>query len=54
VYKHRPNDLEELKASIIKEIAAIQEKMTKRATQSFRSRILACVTNEDRHMPEVV
>lgn len=54
VYKHRPKNLEELKAAIIQEIAAIPREMTERAMRSFRFRLQACITNEGRHMPEVV
>jgi len=46
--------LEELKAAIIQEIAAIPREMTERAMLCFRFRLQACITNEGRHMPEVV
>lgn len=53
-YKHRPKNLKELKAAIIQEIAAIPREMTERAMRSFRFRLQACITNDGRHMPEVV
>jgi len=54
VYKHRPKNLEELKAAIIQEIAAIPREITERAMRSFHFRLQACITNEGHHMPEVV
>ncbi|PNF42023.1 hypothetical protein B7P43_G12304 [Cryptotermes secundus] len=54
VYKHRPTTLQALKEAITQAVAAIPLEMTRRTMDNFRERLLQCVNNGGRHLPEII
>jgi len=51
---NRPRTIEELKLSVHQEIAAVPQKLLKRAMQDFEERLQMCVWQEGRHLPNII
>jgi len=54
VYKHRPQTLKALKDAIREEGAAIPPEMTNTVIENFRERLRQCITNNGRHLSDVI
>lgn len=54
VYRHRPQTIDELKAAIRQEIAAITPQLTQRVMQNFRNRLETCIGEEGHHLGDII
>jgi len=54
VFISKPRTIAELKQSIIEEIAAIPEQMTRRVMESLGVRLKQCLRNGGRHLSDVL
>lgn len=54
VFKTRPHTLQELKERIIEEVNATPRDMCQQAVQNFRNRVQQCVTDNGRHLKDIV
>ena len=50
----KPNDINELKASIQEEITAIRNNMVQTAMRNLRDRLQQCIQNDGRHLREAL
>lgn len=54
VFTHRPRTLEELRAAIRQEIAAIPQDMIRRVMTRFRENLQQCINNNGRHLRDII
>ena len=54
VFSYRPRSLEELKRAIRFEIAAIPPQMIRRVIENFRERLQSCVSNNEKHLADLI
>lgn len=54
VFTHRPRTLEELRAAIRQEIAAIPQDMIRRVMARFRENLQQCINNNGRHLRDII
>lgn len=54
VYINKPRTLDELKDAIRSEVAAIERETVVKVMENFEERLLMCINEEGRHLPEVI
>ena len=54
VYKHRPTNIDGLKAAILKTINEILPERTQRVMENFRKRLQQCMAARGRHLEDVI